>query len=719
MNETTNRVQVRANGLEIGGKVYPLYSGDMHYWRVAPQAWGRALERVVDMGFKFICTYIPWSVHETARGNYDFGSRSHANDIARFLSLCRKKGLFVLVRPGPHINAEITYFGYPKRIFALQEILSRNPDGAPVIIPAPPRMFPAPGYASERFYEEVALYFDALCPILKEHLYPDGPIVGVQADNELSFFFRIQPYDHDYSVASIRLYRQFLQHKYEDVSELNKTYNRKYSSFSDITPPREFAPESVRDLPFQLDWLEYKEYYLIYGINRIAHMLRSRAITGVFYFHNYPTNYPVTPYNVKETEKYIDVQGLDLYCSRRQYHHIKEAALFLSATSRLPFFPEFASGIFPWWQPLFLEDQKLTTPAIFMNGAKAVNFYMIVERERWYGSPVTRRGRIREKYFTFYKDFLRFLHESDFHEYKMVCEAALLSPREYERLQLAASLITPLPYEAAGMPPHWFSHPRAISGLRDRVQTSYQRQRRAFIFGFSQTGIPLSLTDSGIDETALEQYRMVITPSFEFMNLALQKKLIIYALKGGTLVVGPRIPVYDEFFRENSKLSSYMYHPVGTVPEINYNGILLEDADMFDAKPFLEVDGKAIAYVRAMEKGKLIHFGFIFPEYSGIEQSPVLASIMKKLCAACGLKRPYLPDDPLIETRLHIRGNEKILFIANPTKNELSPAITTTDGETFVDVFDQTRFEGRSAVTVPMKPYSVRILKIITELVQI
>ena len=144
MNETAGNVQVRANGLEISGKIHPLYSGDMHYWRIAPQAWGRALERVREMGFNFICTYIPWSVHEIARGNYDFGSRSPANDIARFLNLCRKKGLFVLVRPGPHINAEITYFGYPKRIFALQEILSRNPDGATVIIPALPRMFPAP-----------------------------------------------------------------------------------------------------------------------------------------------------------------------------------------------------------------------------------------------------------------------------------------------------------------------------------------------------------------------------------------------------------------------------------------------------------------------------------------------------------------------------------------------------------------------------------------------
>ncbi|MEW5947172.1 MAG: beta-galactosidase [bacterium] len=708
------RICVNYGGLEIDGALYPLYSGSVHYWRLETDVWETALDHVREMGFRFVCTYIPWSVHEVRRGTFDFGERTPEKDVGRFLETCRRKGFFVLVRPGPHINSELTYFGYPERIFAIPEALSRNPDGAPVLVPAPPRMFFAPGYASERFYEEVGLYFDALCPILRKHLYPRGPVVGVQADNELSFFFRTQPYDHDYSPPAVQLYRRFLEHKYGGISRLNRVYGSKHSGFDRVQPPTEYAAESLRDLPFHLDWMEFKEYYIIYGLNRISAMLKERGIEGVFTFHNYPTGNPVTPYNVVETEKYLDVQGCDLYCSRREYAKIKESALFLSTTSRMPFFPEFGSGVFPWWRPLFLDDQKFTTPAVFMNGAKAVNFYMIVERDRWYGSPVTRKGRMRDKYFEFYRDFLGFLHGYRFHEYRMFAEAVLLSCRDYERFQLASSLLNPVPSDfAGGMPPDWFSDPRALRGLRDPVQSVYQRQRRAYTLGFAQAGIPLAVADSTVDQEVLNRFRLVIAPSFEFMSMSLQRKLLIYVIKGGTLVLGPRVPIYDEFMEENSKLASHLAQPAGRLEEVDYKGIVLRSADTFaDAAPFLQAGSDTIACVRTLEKGKFVQMGFLFPEYEGIERSPVLVSIMEKLAAAADLKRPYAPDDPLVETRLHVRGEDRMLFAANPTAEKRTPAVATSAGEGLLDVFSGERLGGEGAVGIPLEPFTVRVFKV-------
>ena len=47
-----------------------------------------------------------------------------------------------------------------------------------------------------------------------------------------------------------------------------------------------------------------------------------------------------------------------------------------------------------------------TTWSVLMHGIKGMNFYMIVERERWYGSPVRRDGSIRERHYEFFRKLL-------------------------------------------------------------------------------------------------------------------------------------------------------------------------------------------------------------------------------------------------------------------------------------------------------------------------
>jgi len=46
-----------------------------------------------------------------------------------------------------------------------------------------------------------------------------------------------------------------------------------------------------------------------------------------------------------------------------------------------------------------------------MFGLKAVNYYMIVERDRWMGSPVTADNQIRQEPFDFYRQWNGFLSQ--------------------------------------------------------------------------------------------------------------------------------------------------------------------------------------------------------------------------------------------------------------------------------------------------------------------
>ena len=52
------------------------------------------------MGFSMIETYMPWSVHETAPGEFDFGETDPARDVGRFLDICHSQGVRVIARTG-------------------------------------------------------------------------------------------------------------------------------------------------------------------------------------------------------------------------------------------------------------------------------------------------------------------------------------------------------------------------------------------------------------------------------------------------------------------------------------------------------------------------------------------------------------------------------------------------------------------------------------------
>ncbi|MDI9368466.1 MAG: beta-galactosidase, partial [Thermotogota bacterium] len=66
-------VKIEDQKFKVDGKEISMYSGSVHYWRSKPEAWSGILDKVKDMGFNAITTYIPWEIHELQRGVFDFG----------------------------------------------------------------------------------------------------------------------------------------------------------------------------------------------------------------------------------------------------------------------------------------------------------------------------------------------------------------------------------------------------------------------------------------------------------------------------------------------------------------------------------------------------------------------------------------------------------------------------------------------------------------------
>lgn len=247
---TPVRVEEKRGLLLSNGEVQPWISGTFHYWRSDPQLWPDILSNIKAMGFEMVETYIPWGVHEIERGRFEFGEKEPRKNLEKFIQSVGQAGLKLVVRPGPHINAELNHFGYPPRIVYDPAIVAREGSGAVSVHDAAPKAFGNLSYASGKLYEETTLWFDALAPILKRNLHPNGPIVALQVDNETGYYFRTGAYLLDYNPDSILWYQAFLEKRYGTLKALNDCYGSRFNSFSEIDPPVSFPEKQSKTFPF-------------------------------------------------------------------------------------------------------------------------------------------------------------------------------------------------------------------------------------------------------------------------------------------------------------------------------------------------------------------------------------------------------------------------------------------------------------------------------------
>ncbi|GAA1484066.1 beta-galactosidase [Brachybacterium fresconis] len=89
-----------------------IYSGEIHPWRVpAPAQWRDLLQIVKAAGFTAVSFYFFWGLHQsTSGGEFDFRG---IRDIDLLLTMAAEEGLYVIARPGPYVNAEISMGGLP------------------------------------------------------------------------------------------------------------------------------------------------------------------------------------------------------------------------------------------------------------------------------------------------------------------------------------------------------------------------------------------------------------------------------------------------------------------------------------------------------------------------------------------------------------------------------------------------------------------------------
>ncbi len=562
-------VTVTPHGLSVDGRTLPIYSGTIHYWRLDPSLWRLILENVRALGFQMIETYLPWSVHETSLCQFDFGKHDPQKNVPHFLELCHELGIAVCIRPGPHINAEMTWFGFPLRVLSDPAVWAYTATGAPAIADRLPQPFAIPSYASERLFVETAQYFDALCSILVPYLAPDGPIVACQVDNEMCYFFRTNAYDLDYSPDSVRLYRRMLVERYGTVEILNDAYRSHYQDFASVDPPRDFEATTQADVPRHLDWVAYKEYQITMALERIGTMLRERGITVPLY---HDVAYHVsTPIDMAalEAQPMLDFVGTNLYVNQEEFTTIATRIRYQVGSQRLPFVPEYGAGLW-WFHPRTHTpaEEEFTILAGLMYGLKAMNFYMLVERDRWQGSPITRHNERRAGYADFFERLSALIAATDLLQTDKVSKVLVLFNYELARFSAAARTLQHGYLGLLDVPPALGEIPVDLGyscdpgAVNDRHNpTSWLRRVWTKL---EAAQVDFNLSDTHATPAILAKYPLVVVPTADFMDVDEQQRLIDYACDGGHLVIGPVVPTLDRLMRPSSVLGRYIEQP-GTV----------------------------------------------------------------------------------------------------------------------------------------------------------
>ena len=125
------RVEFDKHSLIVDGERIVLRCGSIHYFRtLGEKEWYDRLSKMKAGGYNAVDIYFYWSFHEEKRGEYDF---SGYKNVEKLLEIARDLGLFVVARPGPFINAEVSAGGIPYWLLKEKDIVLRNRDNGDYI----------------------------------------------------------------------------------------------------------------------------------------------------------------------------------------------------------------------------------------------------------------------------------------------------------------------------------------------------------------------------------------------------------------------------------------------------------------------------------------------------------------------------------------------------------------------------------------------------------
>ena len=151
----------------LNGKPYVIRAAELHYARIPREYWEHRIQLCKAMGMNTVCIYLFWNLHEQKPDVYDFTGQ---NDVAEFVKLVQKNGMYCIVRPGPYVCAEWDMGGLPWWLLKKKDVKVRSLED-PYFVER-----------TQKFLKQVA---KQLAPL---QIQNGGNIIMVQVENEYASF---------------------------------------------------------------------------------------------------------------------------------------------------------------------------------------------------------------------------------------------------------------------------------------------------------------------------------------------------------------------------------------------------------------------------------------------------------------------------------------------------------------------------------------------------
>ncbi|KAF4979174.1 hypothetical protein FZEAL_4547 [Fusarium zealandicum] len=131
-----------------------------------PELWRDLLEKMKASGFNAFSIYNSWGYHEASPGLLDFENGAH--NFTSIMTLAEEIGLYLLIRPGPYVNAEANAGGFPLWLTTGEYGDLRDDDS--------------------RYTKAWSKYWTGISKIIEPHLITNGGNVAMfQIENELGY----------------------------------------------------------------------------------------------------------------------------------------------------------------------------------------------------------------------------------------------------------------------------------------------------------------------------------------------------------------------------------------------------------------------------------------------------------------------------------------------------------------------------------------------------
>lgn len=147
--------------LEENGVPFFGIAGECHYARVHERQWEDTILKMKMGGINIVSTYVFWIHHEEQEGVFRFdGNRN----LRKFVEVCKKHGMYVIVRIGPFDHGEVRNGGLPDWLYGKPFEVRSLDEGFLLCV--------------KRLYHELGVQLKGL------YFKDGGPIIGTQLDNE-------------------------------------------------------------------------------------------------------------------------------------------------------------------------------------------------------------------------------------------------------------------------------------------------------------------------------------------------------------------------------------------------------------------------------------------------------------------------------------------------------------------------------------------------------